>query len=94
MTTFTSNTDHLAHYQRLAADATDAAWVEREVRRRSAIWPPGVAASTEAQIVDAAGLAVALYEAAAAYGVDRRALENVTDFVAAAIDGIRARDRR
>jgi len=94
MTSFVSNTARAAHYQRLAADAAaDPAWVEREVRRRS-VWPHTAVASTEAQIVDAAGLAVALYEAAAAYGVDRRALENVTDFIAAAIDGIRMRDRR
>jgi len=94
MTTFTSNTDHLAHYQRLAADATDAAWVEREVHRHSPSLAGGIPALTEAQIVEAAGLASALYEAAAAFGVDRRAVGGVTDFVAAAVDGIRARDRR
>ena len=96
-----TSAERLAHYQRLAVDATDAAWVEREVRRRSAMWDitfPGevtrVPALTEAQLVEAASLAVDLYATAAAHGIDRDTVGGVTDFLDAAVDGIRSRDRR
>jgi len=68
-------------------------WIEKETRRRSMIWPRHVLASTEAQILDAATLAVDLYETAAAYGIDRGTADAVTSFMDAAIDAIRARDR-
>jgi hypothetical protein len=72
----------------------DREWVEQETRKRSMIWPPNVPASTEKQIEESAALAVDLYEVAASYGMDRDQVHGVTSFIDAAIDGIRARDRR
>jgi hypothetical protein len=74
--------------------AADRAWIEQETRRRSMIWPPNVQASTEAQILEAAALAIDLYETAASYGIARGTADGVTSFIDSAIDVIRARDRR
>lgn len=77
--------------------AADRAWIARETRtrcgQRSAMAGP-VHALTERQIGAATALAVDLYETAEAYGIDRGTADGVTSFIDAAIDGIRARDRR
>ena len=72
--------------------AHDRSEIDRDTRCRSieTTAPP----TTSAQLDQALALAVALYETAATYGVDKATADGVTSFVDAAVEGIRARDRQ
>ena len=70
----------------------DRTLIDRDTRCRSieTTAPP----TSSAQLDQALALAIALYETAAAHGVDKATADGVTSFVDAAVEGIRARDRR
>ena len=72
--------------------ADDRTVIDRDTRCRSieTTAPP----TTSVQLDQALALAVALYETAAAHGVDKATADGVTSFVDAAVEGIRARDNR
>ena len=65
--------------------------VEAAVRRTASYAAPSM---PPPQIDSAVALALELYAVAAHHGIDRVSVDDVTSFVNAAIDGIRARDRR
>ena len=73
--------------------AGDRAAITTAVRRSAAaghyVDPP----ITEEQTAAAVALALDLYAAAAAHGIDRADADGVTDFAHAALDGIRAAAR-
>jgi hypothetical protein len=71
--------------------AADREWIRSETSRRCFVYATLMPAD---QVDAAAALAIDLYETAASYGIDRDAANGVTSFIDAAIDGIRARDRR
>ena len=69
---------------------TDRAAISGAVRRSAGYADPPM---TEEQTAAAVALALDLYTAAAAHGLDRAAADSVTSFPSAAVDGIRYRDR-
>lgn len=65
--------------------------IEAAVRRTALLTDPAMA---DADLAEAAALAVDLYGAAARHGIEPGDADEVTSFVHAAVSGVRLRERR
>ncbi|MEP7738317.1 hypothetical protein ABKW28_11740 [Nocardioides sp. 31GB23] len=77
------------HRHALTADDRDA--IEAAVRRSASYATTPMPLT---QVDASVALALELYAVAAHHGIDRGSVDGVTSFVHAALDGVRARDRR